>query len=117
MSTGAFPGPEVPTEGEPVSLTETAKVLSILFSFVYPKRHPDLEDLDFSVVAAVAEAAGKYEVFAAMIPCNVRLTYVGSLLLIVVQVRPELIFLYQGNFSQRMHWKYSSMPLSMTILN
>ncbi|KAF8902371.1 hypothetical protein CPB84DRAFT_859909 [Gymnopilus junonius] len=74
MNTGAFPGPEVSTEGEEsVPLTEKANVLAILFSFIYPKRHPDLDDLNFQTVAGVAEAAGKYEVFAAINTCNARL--------------------------------------------
>ena len=57
MNTGAFPGPDVPTDGEPATLTENANVLAILFSFIYPKRHPDLQNENFYVVSAVAEAA------------------------------------------------------------
>jgi len=72
---GAFPGPEFETNGEIANLAEPADVLQILFKFVYPRRHPDLEDLDFSMVAAIAEAAGKYEVFPAINTCITRLRY------------------------------------------
>ena len=71
--TGAFPAPEFETKGEITPLTEPANVLRILFQFVYPRRQPDLECMDFEVVAAVSEAAEKYEVFSAMPICNVRM--------------------------------------------
>lgn len=75
--TGAFPGPEIGTSGEIVELTESAGVLRICFDFVYPKRHPDLEDIsDFDLLAAVAEAVGKYEIFSAINTCITRLRWV-----------------------------------------
>jgi len=74
-NTGAFPGPEFQIQGEVTNLAEPASVLQILFKFLYPRRHPDLEDLDFSMVAEVAEAAEKYEVFPAINTCNTRLMY------------------------------------------
>jgi len=76
VTTGAFPGSEIDTRGEMVQLTEPAKVLGILFAFLYPKVHPDLHGECFESVAAVAEAAGKYEVFSAASTCNERLPYV-----------------------------------------
>ena len=66
MTTGAFPGSEIDTRGEMVQLTEPANVLGILFTFVYPKAHPDLRGEGFEVLAAVAEAVGKYGVFSAV---------------------------------------------------
>ncbi|KAF8967470.1 hypothetical protein BDZ97DRAFT_522906 [Flammula alnicola] len=71
--TGAFPGAEFDTRGEITHLTEEARVLEIVFDFVYPRRHSDLEDKDFDTVAAVAEAVEKYEVFSAMYTCQGRL--------------------------------------------
>ncbi|KAH9479312.1 hypothetical protein JR316_0007901 [Psilocybe cubensis] len=72
--TGSFPGSEIEVAGEPVKLTESADVLRICFDFIYPKRHPDLEDVeDFELLAAVAEAVGKYEIFSAVNTCNTRL--------------------------------------------
>ena len=71
--TGAFPGSEFDTQGEIVQLSEAAAVLEILFAFIYPKKHTHLEKQKFEMVAAVAEAAEKYEVFSAMYACNVRM--------------------------------------------
>ncbi|KDR82813.1 hypothetical protein GALMADRAFT_112866 [Galerina marginata CBS 339.88] len=70
---GAFPGPEIDTQGEIVQLTEPATVLQVLFDFIYPKRHSDLEDKDFEFMAALAEAVEKYEVYSLMPLCNARL--------------------------------------------
>ena len=77
--TGAFPGPEVGDKNEVIKLTEAGDVLELLFAFVYPKPHPDLADVDFDLVAALAEAVGKYEVYSAVNTCNTRLRYVGLL--------------------------------------
>lgn len=73
VTTGVFPGSEIETDGEMVQLTEPAEVLGILFAFLYPKAHPGLYGESFEAVAAVAEAAGKYEVFSAASTCNERL--------------------------------------------
>jgi len=73
VSTGAFPGSEIDTGGEMVQLTEPANVLGILFAFLYPKTHPDLHGESFEMLAAIAEAAGKYEVISAVDICNERL--------------------------------------------
>ena len=54
-------------------MTETSKVLEILFQFVYPRIHPDLREIDFETVAGVAEASEKYEVYAAMNICQLRM--------------------------------------------
>ncbi|KXN85179.1 hypothetical protein AN958_11601 [Leucoagaricus sp. SymC.cos] len=72
-TSGAFPGSEMGTGGEIVQLTEPANVLGILFAFLYPKPHPSLHEVSFEVLAAVAEAAAKYEVFSAVDVCNERL--------------------------------------------
>lgn len=62
-----------------VHLTEPAKILRVCFDFVYPKRHPDLKDIeDFETLAAIAEAVGKYQIFSAMNTCNTRLRFVDS---------------------------------------
>jgi len=55
-----FPGPEMDTGGEMVQLTEPANILGILFPFLYQKAHPDLHEESFEVLAATAEAVGKY---------------------------------------------------------
>jgi len=74
-NTGAFPGAEFDTHGEVVHLTEKANVLELLFQFVYPKRHPDVEELDFKLLAELAEAAEKYEVFFAMEICRIQMRF------------------------------------------
>jgi len=60
-----------------VQLTESGKTLELLFAFVYPKRHPDLDNEDFQTVIELAEAVGKYEVYSAMCACNTRLKCVS----------------------------------------
>lgn len=65
-NTGAFPGPEIQTNGELVDLTETAETLAILFQFIPPKEYPHLEETPFKCLMNVGEAAEKYEVHAAM---------------------------------------------------
>ncbi|PPQ79637.1 LOW QUALITY PROTEIN: hypothetical protein CVT25_003222 [Psilocybe cyanescens] len=81
VHTGAFPGPEIGTSGEVIELTERANVLRICFDFMYPKRHPDLDDIDdFDLLAAVAEAVGKYQIFSAINTCNTRLRLAYNLL-------------------------------------
>ncbi|TFK24184.1 hypothetical protein FA15DRAFT_704830 [Coprinopsis marcescibilis] len=82
VSAGAFP-PIPPksenikglivADGECVSLSEPEAVLEVLFAFMYPQRHPDLEDLPFELVSAIAEAAEKYEVYPAMNVCRRRM--------------------------------------------
>lgn len=60
-------------EGEVILLSERAVVLEVLFAFMHPNRHPDLEDKDFALVAEVAEAAEKYQVYPAMNVCRRRM--------------------------------------------
>jgi hypothetical protein len=69
---------EFETAGEIVNLTEDAATvtLELLFQFVYPQRHPNLSDSPYEVVAPLAEAAEKYEVFAAMNICGIRMVFV-----------------------------------------
>ncbi|KAF7300351.1 hypothetical protein HMN09_00918400 [Mycena chlorophos] len=63
--------------GEPeiVHLTEPAAILELLFEYVYPRRHPTLDGATtpFALLAQVAEAAEKYQVFPAMTPCSMRM--------------------------------------------
>jgi len=65
------------TRGEITHLTEPSEVLEILFQFIYPRRHPDIEELEFPLLAAVAEAAEKYEVFSGMSECKTRMRYLS----------------------------------------
>ncbi|KAF5372195.1 hypothetical protein D9758_005046 [Tetrapyrgos nigripes] len=77
---GGFPPANTPTaEGEIVPLSESAATLELLFPFVYPQRHPGLNDMSFSKLLKVAEAAEKYEVYFAMSLCSLKIKeYVSS---------------------------------------
>ena len=73
VATGAFPGAEFDTNGEITHLTESAAVLATLFGFMHPKRYPDVEELEFPLLADVAEAAEKYEAYAAIELCRLQM--------------------------------------------
>ncbi|KII91408.1 hypothetical protein PLICRDRAFT_156477 [Plicaturopsis crispa FD-325 SS-3] len=63
-----------PVEGEMVDLVEPSSVLDLLFQYVYPQRQPELRSLDFEVLAALAEAAEKYQIYSAMYVCMLQMT-------------------------------------------
>ncbi|KAF7978064.1 hypothetical protein HWV62_1703 [Athelia sp. TMB] len=44
--------------------------LELLFQFMYPPKQPDLKKIEFKQLADLAEAAEKYQVYAAMGVCN-----------------------------------------------
>jgi hypothetical protein len=66
-----FAPPGTEARGEIVPLMETAVTLEFLFRFCYSERHPDVEAMKFDVLALLAEAAEKYQVFAAMNICKI----------------------------------------------
>lgn len=76
MATGGFlpsDSDESALESSPeeiISLAESSKTLKVLLDFVYPRRQPNLLDVEFELLANVAEAAEKYEVYAAMNHCQ-----------------------------------------------
>jgi hypothetical protein len=76
-SEGFAPPDGTLSPNEVVSLSESAEVLELLFQYMYPQRNPDLKRVEFKVVADVAEAAEKYQVYAAMGFCNIYMEYVG----------------------------------------
>ena len=73
-----FPPPGFDTLNEVIPLTEDSETLELLFQFMYPKRHPDLETAAIEILAPLAEAAEKYEVFSALNMCKVRMKYVAN---------------------------------------
>ncbi|KAJ7759902.1 hypothetical protein B0H16DRAFT_1415622 [Mycena metata] len=73
VCTEGFPPAGISTDGSIVELTETSDTLELLFRFVYPERHPGLDTTPFEVLAPLAEAAEKYQVFPAMNICHIRL--------------------------------------------
>ena len=76
-SEGFSPPPGTSPQTEIVPLTENGDTLDLLFQFMYPRRQPDLTDVEFKQLAELAEAAEKYQVFTAMASCNVCMRYVG----------------------------------------
>ncbi|KAE9405275.1 hypothetical protein BT96DRAFT_876808, partial [Gymnopus androsaceus JB14] len=68
-ATGAFPPPETNSD-EVVHLTESSETLELLFQFIYPRRFPSLENLNFDSLILLAEAAEKYEVVALISTCE-----------------------------------------------
>ncbi|KAJ7142455.1 hypothetical protein C8R44DRAFT_760689 [Mycena epipterygia] len=72
-NTEGFPPPEINTRDEVVPLSESAPTLELLFQFIYPRRHPALDETAFADLAALAEAAEKYQVFSAMNICRIRM--------------------------------------------
>jgi len=56
-----------------VDLQETSATLELLFQFIYPQRHPALDTTPFEVLAPLAEASEKYQVFPAMNICHIRM--------------------------------------------
>ena len=65
-----FAPPGFETHGEAVELTDDSITLDLLFQFIYPQKPPDLETLAFPVLASLAEAAEKYEMFMVIALCK-----------------------------------------------
>jgi hypothetical protein len=90
-STGGFPPPGFDTFDEVIPLTEHSETLELLFQFIYPKRHPDLEITPIEILAPLAEAAEKYEVFSALNMCKVRMRYIAVLCVVVTVCADQII--------------------------
>ncbi|KAJ7891285.1 hypothetical protein B0H14DRAFT_2688429 [Mycena olivaceomarginata] len=60
-----------PGSGEVVDLSEPAATLDLLFQYMYPQRQPDLSGIEPSLLADLAEAAEKYEMFSALEICKI----------------------------------------------
>ncbi|KAF7965748.1 hypothetical protein HWV62_42006 [Athelia sp. TMB] len=65
--------PTVPSQNEIISLTEDSDTVDLLFQYIYPRRQPNLKIIEFAQLAKLAEAAEKYQVYAAIDICNVRM--------------------------------------------
>ncbi|KAF7968825.1 hypothetical protein HWV62_29226 [Athelia sp. TMB] len=70
-SEGFSPPPNTDSQDEIVPLIESGDTLELLFQFMYPQKQPDLKKMEFKQLAELAEAAEKYQVFAAMGVCNI----------------------------------------------
>ena len=58
-----------------VQLPESSATLELLFRFCYPERHSDLGEVDFNILAELAEATEKYKLYAAINVCKIRMRY------------------------------------------
>ncbi|KZP29130.1 hypothetical protein FIBSPDRAFT_992084 [Athelia psychrophila] len=74
VSEGFSPPDGTTSQAEIVPLTEEADTLELLFQYMYPNRQPDLTKIEFKQLAGLAEAAEKYQVYAAMEICQVRMS-------------------------------------------
>ena len=70
IATGMSLGDEV------VPLSESSAVLDLLLRHMYRGPQPDLRKIDFKLLAALAEAAEKYQVFGASNICQMHMRYV-----------------------------------------
>lgn len=79
VCSGVFSGAEdvsTPSQGEIVHMLEHSTVLDLLLQFMYPQPQPELSKVDFQILAPLAEAAEKFEVFPAMVVCRFQMQYV-----------------------------------------
>lgn len=58
---------------ETVHLSESSAVLGLLLQYMYRQRQPDLTHVEFRILADLAEAAEKYEVYSAMTVCSMHM--------------------------------------------
>ena len=70
-SAAAFPAADiVSSKDDIVPMLEHSEVLDLLFQFMYPERQPNLRKVSFRVLADLAEAAEKFEVYSAIATCH-----------------------------------------------
>lgn len=72
-SEGFSPPPGTSLFDEIVPLPESSEVLDLLFQYMYPQRQPDLTAIPFNIIAGLAEAVEKYQVYAAMGVCSTKM--------------------------------------------
>jgi hypothetical protein len=77
-STSAETAAQPEPEPEPVALTESSDVLELVLQLMYPHPQPDLRALDLRTLAALAEAAEKYEVHSALTLCRMQMECVDK---------------------------------------
>ena len=72
-SEGFSPPEGTNVQAEIVPLTEDQDTLRMLFQYMSPQRHSDLKGIEFKRLADLSEAAEKYQVYPAMLICNIRM--------------------------------------------
>lgn len=75
----AFPAAESVTidQNEVVQMSESSEVVSLLIKFMHRGHPPDLSNVSFEILAALAEAADKYVVFTAIPICKAKMRWVS----------------------------------------
>jgi len=69
-SAAGFPPAEFKSsKDDVVPMTEWSHILDLLFTFMYPMPTPDVKSLPFEILADLAEATEKYQVFSARTLC------------------------------------------------
>lgn len=71
---GELNGPPKLSDATLIVVPETASTLELLFQYMYPQAQPDISELDFDVLLALAEAAEKYFVYSALEVCRAYLS-------------------------------------------
>ena len=69
-----------------VQLQEPEETFDLLFQFMYPQRQPNLKQLEFRALSALAEAAEKYQVFSALDICSVYMRFVVAVVTLRVTI-------------------------------
>lgn len=64
------------SDNEVVPLSENSAILELLLQYMYRQPQPDLRTVNFATLAGVAEAAEKYQVYAATTVCNIYMRFV-----------------------------------------
>jgi hypothetical protein len=72
-NTGGLSSEGFMTFDEVIPLPEDSSTLELLFQFIYPMRYPTVMLMLFDTLLILAEAAEKYEVFAAMNICSMHM--------------------------------------------
>ncbi|KAF8056514.1 hypothetical protein FPV67DRAFT_1729335 [Lyophyllum atratum] len=58
----------------PILLSDHSSTLRLLFRYIYPAPHPDLESMDFDALGLLTCASEKYQIYPAIGVCNIRMT-------------------------------------------
>jgi len=72
--TAGFPIAGSAAISEPVILEETFDVLFLMLQYTHNVRQPSLDDIDFTLLASLAEAVEKYMIYSAIEVCKVKMT-------------------------------------------
>lgn len=76
-----FPIDGSATTSDPVCLEETADVVLLMLQFMHQIRQPTLDNISFSLLASLADAAEKYRIYSAMGVCKIKMMFVRMTIL------------------------------------